>query len=159
MTQKGYCKICSYFDHCKWHKEGFQKKVAEGSSLRILQAYLQALGLECDLKTISKHIRICEGIALKQQRGFERSLRKKGRDAIEKLQEFFKPQKLPNSSEGCEHLRTIQFYDLAREKVFTRCSDCGVILGRGIDPEENERRMAKDHRNWKIYESLRRRGS
>ena len=101
--------------------------------------------------------RICEGIEVKQQRGFERSLRKKGKDAIEKLKEFFKPQKLPASSEGCEHLRTTQFYDIASEKVFTRCSDCGAILGIGIDPEENERRMEKDPRNLIIYESLRRR--
>lgn len=97
------------------------------------------------------------GSEIREQRKFEKATKKKGISAIQKLREFFKPQKFPSSSEGCEHLRTTQFYDIPREKVFVRCLDCGVILGKGIDPEENERRMAKDHRNLKIYESLRRR--
>jgi hypothetical protein len=154
LTEKGYCKICAFFNHAKWLSEGFQKKAAEGSSLRILKAYLEGLGCKVDLKTISSHLEHMD-YQIITQRKHEKSLRKKTTDSIQKLRDFFKPQETPSPLEGCRHIQTAQFYDIACEKVFVRCSDCGAILGGGIDPEENEKRMNRDPRNVILYNALR----
>src|SRR3990170_3285829 len=117
--------ICVWLERHKWHKEAFQKEMAEGRSLRHMATYLRALGLHCDIKTISKHLKLCENLEVKEQRRLEK-ITIRAKNPFKKLGEFFKPQKLLIPSEGCEHIRTKQFYDMACEQVFVRCSDCGA---------------------------------
>lgn len=147
--RKSYCKICEFFNHVKWEKANFEKKVREGSSLRILEAYLEGLGCKCSLKTISKHISKCMGVEVKEQRKIERSLLK-AKKPFQKLREFFIKPELPKTSE-CEHKRTTHFFSLVEEKVKIKCLECGLILG-DYEPERNERNT--NPRELLVLESL-----
>lgn len=151
MTQKGYCKICAFLDHAKWNKDGFQKKVAEGSSLRILKAYLEGLGCQADLKTISSHIGHMESQVIIQRR-HEKSLGKKTIDSIQKLRDFFKPQKLLIPSEGCEHKATRKQFNMATEEIDEYCIQCSAHVGSyPIEKAETQSRST----NQLIYDALR----
>ena len=145
MTNEGYCKICAFFDHSTWLRERFQKKVAEGNSLRILKAYLEGLGCRADLKTISSHVSHMD-FQIINQRKHEISLRKKTVDSLQKLKHFFKPQILSFPSKSCEHLKTSQFFDVGSEEVMVRCDNCGKILA-SCDPEKQRKKMERAERN------------
>jgi hypothetical protein len=146
LTNKGYCKICSWLEENKWHKDSVRKEMAEGQSLRHIQTYLRALGLNCDTKTISKHLKICESIAIKDQRSFEKMVNK-AKKPFRKLGNFFKQHKTNQPIENCEHVKTSQFFDMGSEEVMVQCDSCGKILG-SCNPEIQRKRMQRDQRNW-----------
>jgi DNA-directed RNA polymerase subunit N (RpoN/RPB10) len=151
LTQKGYCKICGWLEEHKWLREAFQKELAEGKSLRHIQTFLRALGLNCDTKTISKHLRLCENIAIKDQRKFEKMVNK-AKKPFRKLGNFFKQQKTSQPIETCEHVKTSQFFDMGSEEVMVQCDSCGKILA-SCDPEQYRKRMQRDQRNWTLLEA------
>jgi hypothetical protein len=151
LTHKGYCKICAFFNDASWLRDGFQKKVAEGGSLRILKAYLEGLGCKVDLKTISSHVKHMDFQVIDQRR-YEKSLRKKTFDSIQKIRHFFKPEEPIIPSNGCEHLKTSNFYDVSSEEVLVQCDTCGQILG-SCAPDQQRKRMQRDQRNWVLLEA------
>jgi hypothetical protein len=146
LTNKGHCKICSWLEEHKWHKETVRKEMAEGKSLRHIQTFLRALGLNCDTKTISKHLKICESIAIKDQRSFEK-IAKKAKKPFQKLGSFFKQLNPAQPTENCEHVETTQYYDVISEEVVVQCESCGKILA-SCDPEQHSKKMHGDESNF-----------
>jgi len=153
MTKEGYCKICQFLGDHKYFREGFEKEVREGRSLRHLQTFLRAQGLQISKDSISNHIRKCMNLEIREQRFHEKVI-DKAKKPFQKLNQFWiKPSELPSE---CDHALTTQFMDFATERVWIKCLKCGKLLG-SYDPEALEKKMESDSRNLAILEALRRR--
>lgn len=154
LTEKGYCKVCSFYTGCSWLRGAFEKRVREGYSLRRLQSFCEGQGLECDTKTLSKHIKNCMGLEVREQRKIEKALRKV-KDPLKrvwKLKDFFRPESTPQTE--CPHLATTKEFRIDLELVEERCSHCGKVLGH-YSVERAERQDRR--KNMVIYTSLKRR--
>ena len=152
MTKQGYCKICQFLGDHKYFREGFEKEVREGRSLRHLQTFLRAQGLQISKDSISSHIKKCMNLEIREQRFHEKVI-DKAKKPFQKLNQFWmKPSESPSQ---CKHDLTTQFFDMSSEKVYIKCSRCGKILS-SFDPEHHEKKMESDSRNLAILEALRR---
>lgn len=153
------CRICRFFEKYPYKRNDktfFETKARQGASLRKLELLLESYGLKARKDLINKHLKECLGF--ETERKIEREAKKSRgvRGIPKKVKKFFirHSEVIP---QGCLHTVTVPFFDVASEQVYVRCKMCGEILKGSIDPHEAEKRQEKDPRNWKIYESLRRR--
>jgi len=153
MTREGYDKIEQWLRDHKYLRNPFYAKIREGLSLRHLQTWLEANGCKVSVATLSNYVKTLD-LEIRKQRELERNLKKKSPSAINKVREFFSSLTGETFTPiGCEHKVTERFFDMASEKVCIKCSSCGKLLA-SYDPEEHEKRMEKDPRNWKLLEAL-----
>jgi len=111
LPRHGYCRICEYwtkFPYKVSEKELFNKKCREGTSLRKLELLLEAYGLKARKDLISKHIRLCMSLEVREQRGIERELSKeKGlRGLGRKISGIFVRPEEPKLPQKCPHTST-----------------------------------------------------
>lgn len=133
-------------------KTFFEEKVKMNLSLRKLQIYLEALGLEVDPKTISRHIKECMPIKVREQRKVEK-LAKKVKSPFQKLSKFFINPDLAIPKE-CEHLSTRKQFNMSTEELDEYCLQCGKLLA-SYPIERSERQDPR--KNQILYVALKRR--
>ncbi len=157
MPKKGFCRICQFFHkpYRQSEKETFEKLVREGTSLRRLEVFFQALNLKVRKDAISNHIKKCLNLEISEQRRIEKELAKgRGLSGVgRKLGGFFiRPKEDPILATECPHAYTENFFDLKSERVLTRCKKCGEILSGNFDPHKEK---TKRKNNLLLWESLR----
>lgn len=156
MPRSGYCRICQFFrkPYRRSEKEIFEKLVREGTSLRRLEVFFQALNLKVRKDAINSHIHNCMSVEASTQRQIEKGIKREGLKSMgKKLTGFFIPKKeTPTFPESCPHTQTISFFDLRSERVLTKCKMCGKLLTGSADPHEKPKNRRRD---LIIYGSLR----
>ena len=159
MGKKNSCKICTFFQKFPYRASDlrfFEKACREGKSLRKLELLLESYGLKCNKDTIAKHIKTCMKLGVSEQRKIEKQI-KREKNRLSRIGEiiskFFSRPEEP-VSERCEHRRTELFFDISVERVCCRCLECGEILGSGVAPEDNRKRMRRAAGNSVIIRSL-----
>jgi len=154
MPKSGYCRICQFFGkpYRQNEKETFEKLVREGTSLRRLEVFFQALNLKVRKDAISNHIKKCMNLEVSEQRRIEKELaREKGFG--QKVKGFFiRLKEDPILPAECPHTNTENFFDLGSERVLTRCRKCGEIFSGSFGPHKKKTKKRND---LLILESLR----
>ena len=155
MPKSGYCRICQFFrkPYRQSEKEIFEKLVREGTSLRRLEVFFQALNLRVRKDAISNHIKKCMNLEVSEQRRIEKELAKeKGlRELGRKISGFFIKPKLEELPKKCPHTATTSFQSFHDGNIYTKCLECGKILG-SFDPHSKKTKRKND---LLILESLR----
>ncbi|NIO37387.1 hypothetical protein GTO27_06755 [Candidatus Bathyarchaeota archaeon] len=127
-------------------KETFEKLVREGTSLRRLEVFFQALNLKVKKDAINSHIHSCMNIEASTQREIEKGIKRGSLKSVgRKLGGFFiKPKEEPQIPKACSHEVTEPFFDLCSEKVRVRCRQCGKVLPGSADPDKKQKRRRRD---------------
>jgi len=147
---RGRCKICQFLTANIFAKRQWDTEVGKALSLRELQTILRVLGCDVSRSTISRHLIEDEGIELYQTR--REKIKKAVETPLRKLSGFFIRPTIETPSSKCKHLRTTKFFDMAKERVFEKCLDCGEILW-SFDPEAKSRQ--RPNRDFLIINTLR----
>jgi len=154
LPRHGYCRICEFFKKYPYKlndKTFFEAKAKQGASLRKLELLLESYGCRSRKDLINKHLKECLGIT-REDRQIEKDLKHKGiRKVGQKISGFFIRSKLEELPKKCPHSFTTSFQSLHDGNIYTKCKDCGKILG-SFDPH---RKKTKKRNNLLILESLR----
>lgn len=147
MPRHGYCRICEYWRAHPYkvsERELFNKKVREGTSLRKLELLLEAYGLKAKKDLINKHIQECMGLEAKAQRNIEKSIQREGLKRVtRRVKSFFVRPKLEELPKECSHTVTTSFLSMHDGNIYTKCLECGKILG-SFDPHKKKTKRKND---------------